>query len=509
MTERGIRASSNFEVLPLASTEARTVTDAMTAGQFGPSALKRRAEEVRAHYDRASVGRGAYIAAHPYYYEQINRLLRFIVEPGKRVLLVGCLTADFLEAVQPSAGLGIDSSARHVEIAEQRFPHLQFRLHDEYRIDSGEIFDYVIITDVNDQVDPIATFRALRSAMHDETRVVIDNYNHLWEPIIRIAEYFGLKYPRPTQNWLSIDDLRNILMLCDLEPLQVHRTVLLPKKIPLLSPLINGFFARLPGIQRLNLVNLIVARPVPPRSVPCDYSVSIIVPCRNEVGNVAAAVDRIPDLGSHTEIIFCDDKSTDGTAGEVRRLQKLHPERDIKLYEGPAICKALNVRTGFNRASGDILMILDADLTTMPEELHYFYEVIASGRAEFINGSRLIFPMEGVAMAPLNVIGNRFFSWLVSTAVGQHVGDTLCGTKVLWRRHWPAILALTSLWGTNDRWGDYDLLFGAAKLHLRIVDVPVHYQQRISGVTKMTDRFRNGLIMLRMCWAAFLKFRSY
>jgi hypothetical protein len=506
---QGIRESSNFEVSPLALSEARAVTDAMAAGQFGPSALKRRAEEVRAHYDRASAGRSAYIAGHSYYYEQINRLLRFIVEPGKRVLLVGCLTPDFLEVVRPSVGLGVDYCAKHVEIAKQRFPHLQFRSHDDYRIGGDEVFDYVIITDVNDQVDPIAALRTLRLAMHNETRVIVDNYNHLWEPIIHMAEYFGLKYPRPLQNWLSINDLRNILALCDLEPLQVHRSVLLPKKIPLLSSLINGFFARLPGIQRLNMVNLIVSRPVPPRMAPRDYSVSIVVPCRNEVGNVAAAVERIPDLGSHTEIIFCDDKSTDGTADEVRRLQKLHPERDIKLYEGPGVCKALNVRTGFNRAGGDILMILDADLTTMPEELHYFYEVIASDRAEFVNGSRFIFPMEGVAMAPLNVIGNRFFSWLVSTAIGQHVSDTLCGTKVLWRRHWPAILALTSLWGTNDRWGDYDLLFGAAKLHLRIVDLPVHYQERMSGVTKMTGRFRNALIMLRMCSAALLKFRLY
>jgi glycosyltransferase involved in cell wall biosynthesis len=252
-----------------------------------------------------------------------------------------------------------------------------------------------------------------------------------------------------------------------------------------------------------------VARPLPPRPPARDYSVSIVIPCRNEVGNVAAAVERIPSLGSHTEIIFCDDKSTDGTADEIRRVQALHPDRDIKLYDGPGICKALNVRTGFDRAEGDILMILDADLTTMPEELHYFYDAIAGGKAEVVNGSRFIFPMEGVAMAPLNAVGNRFFSGLVSALLGQRVSDTLCGTKVLWCRHWPAIRALVGTWGTDDRWGDYDLLFGAAKLHLRIVDLPVHYQERVSGVTKMTGLFRNGLIMLRMCWAAFVKFKLY
>jgi hypothetical protein len=494
---------------PLASAQTRAVADAMAAGQFGPSALKRRADEVRQHYDRVSASRGDYIAKNSYYYEQIYRLLRFIIPPGKRVLQVGCLTPDFLNAVEPSFGVGIDFSPKQIEECRRRFPHLQFRLHENYAVGDDEVFDYILVTDVNDQVDPIATLHALRPAMHDETRVIIDNYNHLWEPIVRFAERFGLKFPRPLQNWLSTDDLWNIMTLCDYEPLQVHRTVLLPKKIPLLSALANSFFARLPGVQRLNITNMTVARPMPPRPPARDYTVSIVVPCRNEVGNVAAAVERIPSLGCRTEIIFCDDKSTDGTAEEVRRIQTLHADRDIKLYDGPGINKARNVRTGFDRAEGDILMILDADLTTMPEELHYFYDVIASGKAEFVNGSRFIFPMEGVAMQPLNAVGNRFFSGLVSILLGQRVSDTLCGTKVLWRRHWPAIRALVGSWGTDDRWGDYDLLFGAAKLHLRIVDLPVHYQERISGQTKMTGRFRNGLVMLRMCWAAFVKFKLY
>jgi glycosyltransferase involved in cell wall biosynthesis len=298
------------------------------------------------------------------------------------------------------------------------------------------------------------------------------------------------------------------LTLCDFELLERHDTVLMPKKIPLLSRLANSFFARLPCLHRLNMTHLIVARPRPIQS-PADYRVSVVVPCRNEVGNVAAAVDRIPNLGSHTEIIFCDDKSTDGTADEIRKLQKLHPERDIKLYDGPGISKALNVRTGFDRAEGDILMILDADLTTMPEELNYFYDTIASGKAEFVNGSRFIFPMEGAAMRPLNIMGNRFFSAAFSFLLGQRISDTLCGTKVLWRRDWPAIRALAGTWGVNDRWGDYNLLFGAAKFHLKILDLPVHYQERFSGETKMTGRFRNGLIMLRMCWAAFLRFKLY
>lgn len=483
------------------------VGTAMAAGLFGPSALRRRAREVREHYDRIASQRGRYILDNAYYYKQVVKSLRDIIPRDQRVLQVGCLTPDLLNALGPSFGLGIDSSAGLVRAAAERFPNLSFQLHEDYKVEVDQPFDYVVITDINDQVDPIAALRALRPAMNERTRIVIYHYNHFWEPIIHAAERFGSKFPLPQQNWLSPGDIRDILMLCDCEPLQIHRSVLAPKYVPLLSTLLNAVFSRLPLVQHLDLINLTVARPVTPRRPERDYSVSVIVPCRNEVGNVAAAVDRIPEVGRHTEIIFCDDKSTDGTADEVRRLQKLYPDRDIKLYEGPAICKALNVRTGFDRAEGEILMILDADLTTMPEELPYFYDAIASGKAEFVNGTRFIFPMEGAAMKPLNIIGNRFFSGTFSVLLGQRISDTLCGTKVIWRRDWPAIRALAGTWGTDDRWGDYDLLFGAAKLHLRILDMPVHYQERFSGETKMTGRLKNGLIMLRMCWAAFLKFK--
>lgn len=492
-----------------ARTKVTTVTEAVAAGRFGPAALKHRVNELREHYARVAPQRAEYVQRNAYYYNQVFRALRFIIPPGKRVMQVGCLTPDFLDVVSPSVGLGIDLCAKQVEICRQRFPHLQFLVHENYDISDQGTFDYVLIADINDQVDPIAALRALASAMHEHTRVIVQNYNHLWEPIIRVTERWGLKFPLPQQNWLSTGDIANILTLCDYEPLQVHHTVLMPKKLPLLSWMVNAFFARLPLMRHLNMIELTVARPLSRRMAPQDYLVSIVVPCRNEVGNVAAAVERIPNLGRHTEIIFCDDKSTDGTADEVRRMQRLYPDRDIKLLEGPGICKALNVRTGFDQAQGEILMILDADLTTMPEELSYFYDVIASGKAEFVNGSRLIFPMEGQAMRRMNIIGNRFFSVVFSFLLGQRVTDTLCGTKVMWRHHWPAIRALAGSWGTGDRWGDYDLLFGAAKLHLSLVDLPVHYQERFSGESKMVGRFRNAMIMLRMCWAAFLKFKLY
>jgi len=228
----------------------------------------------------------------------------------------------------------------------------------------------------------------------------------------------------------------------------------------------------------------------------------VIIPCRNERDNIGPAVMRTPDMGKHTEIIFCDDKSTDGTADEVRRMAREHPHRDIRLVDGPAICKAENVWTGFRAAKGDVLMILDGDLTVMPEELPYFFNAIVSGGGEFINGSRLIYPIQQHAMKFSNMVGNKGFSWVFSYLLDQRVKDTLCGTKVIWRKDWPRIERFLGSWGMKDFWGDYELLFGASRLHLRIVDVPVHYQERVYGVTKMTRVFANGMRMLRICVGA-------
>ena len=250
-----------------------------------------------------------------------------------------------------------------------------------------------------------------------------------------------------------------------------------------------------------------IARATPsPRHLE-SLSVSVIIPCKDERENIADAVRRIPLLAGCTEIIFCDDKSTDGTANEVRRMQQLHPDQAIRLETGPGTCKSKNVWTGFEAATGDILMILDADLTTMPEELPYFLDAMASGAAEFVNGSRLIYPVPPAAMKTLNIVGNKFFSLAFSYLLNQRVKDTLCGTKVLWRSDWERLKPFLGTWGIEDRWGDYELLFGASRLNLRIVDLPVHYQERIHGATKMTKVFQNGFIMLRMCWHGFLKLK--
>ena len=481
--------------------------------RWGPAALEQRRERTRDHLAKIAARRETWINRNRYYYQLLNRLLRFLVEPQKKVLSVRCDIGNLLAIVRPSKGKGIDICGEIAAIAQQRNPSFEFAVafpdKEEFQqaFKPDEKFDYILFNDIGDTVDVLQALRNLKPLCQRHTRVLVTTYNHLWEPLVTFAEWSGMKVPRSEQNWLSTTDIRNLLKLAGFEALETHRVVILPKYLPLLSSILNRFCARLPFLNKLCMTQVVVARVVPQPVLPERLSVSVVIPCKNEKGNVEEAVRRIPPLADQVEIIFCDDQSTDGTAEEVLRVQALYPEKNIRLEHGPGVCKSRNVWSGFNAATGDILMILDADLTTIPEELPYFIDVIVSGQAEFVNGSRLVYPVPKGAMNGANMLGNKFFSLAFTYLLGQRVKDTLCGTKVLWRSDWERIKPMLGTWGTEDRWGDYELLFGAAKLNLKILDLPVHYQERIYGSTKMTKVFRNGLVMLRMCWHGFLKLK--
>lgn len=485
-----------------------------SASPWGSAALDDRRRRSADHLARVAGKREYWIDHNSYYYGLLTRLLRFLVEPGKRVLLLRSSTGTLLESVQPAEGVGLEICQELIDLAKQRHPQFTYALGfpdtDEplaQLANPEQRFDYILFSEIDDTVDVQRALQNIRQLCARHTRLVIITYNKLWEPLVTLAEWLGMKVPRVEQNWLSAADIHNLLSLSGFEVLGSRRIVLCPKYIPLLSAFLNGFCARLPGLNRLCMTEAHVARVIPPPADRNKLTVSVIVPCKDERGNIEEAVRRIPDLAGKSEIIFCDDHSTDGTADKVREMQARHPDRDIRLEFGPGICKSRNVWTGFDAAKGDILAILDADLTTMPEELPYFIDALAAGTAEFVNGSRLIYPVPRAAMKGLNMLGNKFFSLAFSYLLNQRVKDTLCGTKVLWRSDWERIKPLRGRWGTEDRWGDYELLFGAAKLNLRIIDLPVHYQERIYGTTKMTRVFQNGMVMLRMCWHGFIKLK--
>jgi len=434
------------------------------------------------------------------YHRAISSLCSFYIPASARVLEIGSGTGDLLAATQPRRGLGIDISPEMVRLATSKHPDLEFRCMAAESLDcGGEKFDYIILSDlVGFLYDIRLVFERLRSACHAQTRIIIHWYSLLWQPILALAERTGMKYPLPILNWTTKEDLANLLYLADFEVLRSRPHILLPKHVPLLTPFVNRFLTPLPLIRQFALTNWVVARPMrltENRPVP---TVSVICPCRNEAGNIQQIVERLPNIGSHTELIFVEGHSKDNTLDECRRVAASTPQKDIKVLVQEGRGKGDAVRLGFAKATGDILMILDADISVAPEDLVDFYDALVSGKGDFINGCRLVYSMDSRAMRFLNLWGNKFFALLLSKLMGQPVKDSLCGTKVLWRKAYLDIAAGRTYFGALDPFGDFDLLFGAAKLNMKIIDIPVRYRERTYGSTNI-NRFADGSLLMRMC----------
>lgn len=379
---------------------------------------------------------------------------------------------------------------------------------DPHELSLDEKFDYVLICNSLGQWHDIQqVLESIHPLMHEGTRVVISYYNYLWEAILNIGSLVGIRRPHAYQNWLPPEDIGNLLRLSNFDVIRSSSYLLLPKRIPPFTTLCNYFLSLVPVLRYFNLVNLLVARPMPVPRRDEDLSLSVIVPCRNERGNVEGAVTRIPELGRETEIIFVDGNSTDGTADEIEAQIVKHPERKIRLiHQGDGVGKGDAVRKGFAAASGDVLVIQDADLTAPPEDLPKFFRALRDGKGEFVNGSRLVYPMEKQAMRFLNLFGNKFFGALFTWLLGQRFRDTLCGTKMIRKSDYELIEANRAYFGDFDPFGDFDLIFGAIKQNLKVVEVPVTYRARTYGTTNIS-RFRHGWLLLRMSWIAFKKIK--
>jgi len=448
------------------------------------------------YFERSAHKRDKWKKRNNFYQKTIERQFAFIIPEGSTVLELGCSTGDLLNAVKPGKGIGIDFSGAVIEIARQKYPHLEFHVADAVDYTPGMEIDYIIVSDLITSLWDIQIFfRKVRSYVSPRTKIIISSYNHLWEPILNLGETLGLKARQPLQNWLSIKDIENILHLENFEIIKVEKKLLFPKYIPLFNLLVNKFIANLPGINGLDLIKFITARPV--YSEPKEYSVSIVVPARNEKGNMENAIKQTPAFGSHQEFIFIEGNSSDGTYEEMLRVQKAYPEVDIKVMKQTGKGKGNAVREAFDVATCDILMILDADLTTPPADMPKFYDALRNNKGEFINGCRLVYPMEKEAMRLLNFIANKFFGWFFSYLLGQRMKDTLCGTKVLFKKDYEMIIANRSYFGDFDPFGDFDLLFGAAKLNLKIAEVIVHYRDREYGSTQIS-RFSHGWLLIKM-----------
>ena len=438
--------------------------------------------------------------------------MRFLVRPGLRVLELGCGTGDLLGALEPSHGVGIDLSQNMIEVARRTFPRFQFMqgdVEDPDLLESLEgTFDVIILSDTIGYLDDCAQLlENLHRVCTRETRIVIAYYSWFWEPILKLGEIVGLKMPSVELNWLSTEDTMGFLQIADFEPVKREWRQMVPRRLFGLGTLINRFVGTLPLVRRLSLRNYLVARPL--RNAALDSpSVTVLIPCRNEQGNIENAIRRLPRLSSDMEIMFVEGHSRDRTLDEIHRVIVAYPELDIKVLVQDGKGKGDAVRKGFANARGDILMILDADLTVPPEDLSKFYAAIARGKGEFINGSRLVYPMQDQAMRFLNFLANRTFSWLFTWLLNQRYTDTLCGTKVLTRKNYETLYANRSYFGEFDPFGDFDLIFGATKLNLKMVEIPIRYAAREYGETQIS-RFRHGWLLLKMVVFAYKKLKAF
>jgi glycosyl transferase family 2/methyltransferase family protein len=440
------------------------------------------------------------------YYRLIESLHRFQIPERSKTLEIGSGSGDLLAALRPSRGVGVDVSSDMVALARSRHPEYEFVVDAGETFVRDEKFDYVILSDlVPFAFDLQALLRNVRSMTHDQSRLVIHSYSQLWRPAIRLAELVRLKPSKPIRNWVTPEDITNLLALTDFEVVSVSRRILFPKNVPAVSMLLNGFVANIWPLSHLSLTWWVVARPRRSHASK-EVSVSIIVPCRNEAGMIKEIIERVPDLGCASEIIFVEGGSDDGTREEIERQIAEHPGRDISFHVQTGKGKGDAVRLGFEHAKYELLMILDADLTVLPEDLEKFYLAVKDGHADFANGSRLVYDLQPGAMQFLNLLGNKFFSAVFSVLIQQSVKDTLCGTKVLLKRNYDLIARSRSYFGDFDPFGDFDLLLGAGRRGLKIVDVPVRYHARTYGTTNIS-RFRHGLLLLEMAAFAYWKFR--
>jgi ubiquinone/menaquinone biosynthesis C-methylase UbiE len=453
-------------------------------------------ERIRRHFEGLAESYLRWKAQNRYYHAYLMRWCRSVLPPGARVLEVGSGRGDVLAAVEPRVGLGIDLSGEMVRRAREEHPHLEFRQEAIEAFEGDASFDAALLINTLEYAYDVGlVLDRIHGSLRDNGRLLITTANPVWSPIFHLASTLGWRVPECARLFVTNEDVVNMLRLHGFEVVYKQTTLCLPKYVPVLSNGLNWVVARTPFLRFVGSTQLILARKTPPSRR--EYSVSLIVPCHNERGNVDECVRSVEPFGTRTELVFVDDGSSDGTAEGIK--PELNPAIDVRVISySPNRGKGQAVKAGFDAARGDIVMVLDADLTTHPKELGPIYEAFATGRAEFVNCTRLVYPMQDRAMKFANFVGNKVFTLLVSLIMGARVSDTLCGTKAMFRRDYQHMTM------GRDPWGDYDLLFGAAQLRLVIRELPVHYRERVAGVSKMRA-FRHMVNLLRMLGYGFLQ----
>lgn len=446
-----------------------------------------------------------------FFHSQVNNLIASQVHSGSTVVDIGASDLSTLVACKPRLAVGVDIAQGFTTHKSHENTKISFLEKAVEELSESPLPnpDFVVMSLVLDEVyDVQNVLNQANNWMSRDSRLVLVTYNRVWRPLIKLAELFRIKVASEQENYVPWRELDNFLSLAGFEVTNRLDGVLLPVYIPLISRFLNKWVSPLPLFRALSLVRVTVAEKKQ-LSLPSFNSVSVIIAARNEEGHIQELLRRIPLLAPKQEIIFVEGGSTDNTWQEIQKFvtpqDEITPTK-VLAFKQAGKGKGDAVRKGFAEATGEVLMILDADISVPPEELPRFVKALQDGACDFANGSRLVYPMEKKAMRFLNILGNKFFGRTFSYLLGQNLSDTLCGTKVLRKSDYERISRDRQVFGDFDPFGDFDLLFGAARLNLKIQDVPVHYKERVYGETNIS-RFRHGIMLLRMCRVAALKLK--
>ena len=228
-----------------------------------------------AHWDRVARLARPQDWSQPYH-RRLTRVYQSVVAPGQRVLEIGCAQGDLLAALRPSVGVGIDFSSEMVTRAARRHPGLHFLRGDAHQLDLRQTFDVVILSDVvNDLWDVEVAFKQLQHVIEPNSRVILNFYSRLWELPLDAARGLGLARPLLEQNWLTVDDVANLLRLADFEPTRHWDEILLPLDLPPLDDLANRYLARLWPMNQAALTHFVVARPAPSRQATRERAAGV------------------------------------------------------------------------------------------------------------------------------------------------------------------------------------------------------------------------------------------
>lgn len=416
--------------------------------------------------------------SHRFYYSINRKLLDFLVPSDKMILFYGKNSFGF--------------KRKNITFAKDNnyVPHKKY--------------DYIILNgNLGYTNDVMQVLQSAYKASKPTSRLIIYQHNHLWQWILWFIESLGLKRKEGVQNWLSINDVSLYMSAAGFEKTRVFRRTIFPASLFGVGRIINLIFAILPILDFWKLDQYIIGRPITDRRL---NSLTICITVKNEKGNIEPIANFIPKIANNQEILFIEGHSTDGTRDEVKRVIKKYPKQNIRLIKQSGNGQGDAIKLGFSKAKGDVILLYEGDGTSDPRDLNYFYNALAEGRFEFVEGSRFVYPLDNKSMPAANKLGNMFFAKWFSFFLNQRATDVLSGIKGLLKEDFDLINKSWGFLGFNDPFGDFELLYGAVKNGLKIGEIPMRYYPRKYGKSK-TNVLKHGTYLLKMALSGYLKFR--